>query len=89
MQPGQGGLFLAFGSNHPGVVQFCFADGSVRGLRYGLTAGYPNDPPNACDDTTTVHADNYALNPPDWLLFQRLAGIREGSVVSPGALTLE
>src|SRR5262245_10536490 len=24
---------LAFGSGHPGVVQFCFADGSVRSLR--------------------------------------------------------
>jgi prepilin-type N-terminal cleavage/methylation domain-containing protein/prepilin-type processing-associated H-X9-DG protein len=34
---GQLGLFYQFGSNHPGVCQFCFADGSVRSLRPGAT----------------------------------------------------
>jgi prepilin-type N-terminal cleavage/methylation domain-containing protein len=32
------GSGFSFGSNHSGVVQFCFADGSVHGLRYGGTA---------------------------------------------------
>src|SRR5262249_18837901 len=33
-----------FSSHHPGVVQFCFADGSVRSLRHGSTAQGPPSP---------------------------------------------
>jgi prepilin-type N-terminal cleavage/methylation domain-containing protein len=31
--------WYAFTSNHTGVVQFCMGDGSVRGVRKGLTSG--------------------------------------------------
>jgi prepilin-type N-terminal cleavage/methylation domain-containing protein len=36
----KGNAWYAFTSNHPAVVQFCYADGSVRGARKGLTDGY-------------------------------------------------
>ncbi len=32
---GKGSSFFNFASNHAAGVQFCFADGSVRTLRYG------------------------------------------------------
>ena len=32
----QSGQWQGFGSRHPGVVQFCFCDGSVRPLRVSL-----------------------------------------------------
>jgi prepilin-type N-terminal cleavage/methylation domain-containing protein len=35
----QGGAWYAFTSHHTGLVQFCYADGSVHGIRKGLTAG--------------------------------------------------
>jgi type II secretory pathway pseudopilin PulG len=35
----QGGAWYAFTSHHTAVVQFCYADGSVHGIRKGLTAG--------------------------------------------------
>lgn len=35
---GQEAYVHQFSSNHPGIVQFCFADGSVRSLRTGNTA---------------------------------------------------
>src|SRR5207248_4683730 len=34
-----GAQWYTFSSNHIGVVQFCFGDGSVRGLRKGLAQG--------------------------------------------------
>jgi prepilin-type N-terminal cleavage/methylation domain-containing protein/prepilin-type processing-associated H-X9-DG protein len=38
LQPSVRGDVLSFGSNHTGVVNFCFGDGSVRTVRYGSTA---------------------------------------------------
>jgi prepilin-type N-terminal cleavage/methylation domain-containing protein len=35
----QSSAWYAFTSNHTGVVQFCWADGSVRGVKKGLTSG--------------------------------------------------
>jgi prepilin-type processing-associated H-X9-DG protein len=32
-----GADWFRFSSRHMSVVQFCFADGSVRGVRYGTT----------------------------------------------------
>ncbi len=52
-----------FSSLHPGIVQFCFADGSVRSLRVGGTANVP---------------PGYAT-PGDWLVLQQLAGVHDGS----------
>jgi hypothetical protein len=54
---------------HPGVIQFCLADGSVRPLKYGNTA-FPWDPANP-------------VLPPessDWWVFQQLAGMNDGGV---------
>ena len=34
-----GGGWWHFSSRHPGIVQFCLCDGSVRGIRKGLTPG--------------------------------------------------
>jgi prepilin-type N-terminal cleavage/methylation domain-containing protein len=52
-----------FSSFHAGIVQFCFADGSVRSLRIGATANAPPTfPPTG-----------------DWLVLQQLAGVQDGS----------
>ena len=61
---------VQFGSRHPGGVQFCLADGSVRALKRGgswidwnngeLASRFPN---------------NY---PADWWVFQELAGVADG-----------
>src|SRR5262249_32645344 len=45
---------LAYGSRHADLVQFCFADGAVRGLRRGQT--FWDTQPN-----TPRHADWYVL----------------------------
>lgn len=62
---------FAFGSRHPDVVQFCFADGSVRGLRRGQTFWDG-------DLSTPRH--------PDWYLLQQLAGRRDGQTADTGSL---
>jgi prepilin-type processing-associated H-X9-DG protein len=61
-----------FGSMHPGVVQFCFADGSVRGLKHGNShwSGTGDFPPASSD----------------WWVFQQLAGMHDGEVVNTSAL---
>jgi prepilin-type N-terminal cleavage/methylation domain-containing protein len=56
-----------FSSAHPGIVQFCFADGSVRGLRH----------------TDVLYERGTDPLPPDgssWWAFQQLAGMRDGGV---------
>jgi prepilin-type N-terminal cleavage/methylation domain-containing protein/prepilin-type processing-associated H-X9-DG protein len=59
-----------FNSNHPGVVQFCFADGSVRRLRKGPSwIDYNNW------DLANLWPNQY---PQDWWVFQELAGFRDG-----------
>ena len=60
-------LRSSFSSRHPGVVQFCFADGSVRGLRREGTArpnGSPLPEPGS-----------------NWYLLQQLAGRRDGGTL--------
>jgi prepilin-type processing-associated H-X9-DG protein len=56
----------AASSFHPGVVQFCFADGHVRPLRHGNTAwnGVNPLPPESSD----------------WWVFLELGGFRDGGV---------
>jgi prepilin-type N-terminal cleavage/methylation domain-containing protein/prepilin-type processing-associated H-X9-DG protein len=67
-----------FSSRHPSAVQFCFADGSVRGLRQG---GSWIDWYNG--DLITMFPDKY---PHDWWIFQELAGMRDGGIGSASAL---
>jgi prepilin-type N-terminal cleavage/methylation domain-containing protein len=67
--PTQGG----FASLHPGIVQFCFADGSVRTLKHGPS--HWNGPPDP-------------LPPADspWWVFQQLAGMHDGETRDPSPL---
>ncbi|HQR43119.1 MAG TPA: DUF1559 domain-containing protein [Gemmatales bacterium] len=68
--PAIGGLHLtnrlgpwwAFSSRHPAVVQFAFGDGSTRGVRRGNSGVLGVS----------------ATMPADWLVFQQLAGRRDG-----------
>jgi prepilin-type N-terminal cleavage/methylation domain-containing protein len=67
-----------FNSRHPGVVQFCFADASVRALRKGSSwIDWDNW------DLANDFPDKY---PADWWVFQELAGIRDGGIRDPSAL---
>jgi prepilin-type N-terminal cleavage/methylation domain-containing protein/prepilin-type processing-associated H-X9-DG protein len=65
---GHGG---GFSSRHPGVVQFCFADGSVRGVSRAGT-------------TWDVNPATPRTN--DWYVLQQLAGMRDGGTADTGAL---
>jgi prepilin-type N-terminal cleavage/methylation domain-containing protein/prepilin-type processing-associated H-X9-DG protein len=60
----------SFSSAHPGVVQFCFADGSVRSLKHGNTAWRSN--------STAGVISTPAESP--WWVFQELAGMRDGGL---------
>ena len=71
----------AFESKHPGIVQFCFADGSVRSMRKG---------------TSFIDWDNWGLAnlwpdqyPTDWWVFQELAGMRDSGTRDPSSLENE
>jgi prepilin-type N-terminal cleavage/methylation domain-containing protein len=68
---GRDSPLIAFSSYHPAGVQFCFADGSVRTVRYGDTKwdGSPSTP---------------FTN--DWYLLQQLAGWRDGGAADTSAL---
>jgi hypothetical protein len=64
-----------FDSMHPGIVQFCFADGSVRGLKKGVaywdgTLPFPTQSPEW----------------ETWWAFQELGGFRDGGVRDTSAL---
>ncbi|MEM4724839.1 MAG: DUF1559 domain-containing protein, partial [Candidatus Hadarchaeum sp.] len=69
LQRGRHGLAYAFSSWHSAGVQFCFADGSVRMVRFGNTVW------DGFSDTF----------PPDWHLLQQLAGFRDGQSADTSA----
>jgi uncharacterized protein DUF1559 len=58
-----GAAWYRFSSQHASVVQFAFADGSTRGLRFGITASRPF---------------TYGDFSSDWSLLQQLAGRKDG-----------
>jgi prepilin-type N-terminal cleavage/methylation domain-containing protein/prepilin-type processing-associated H-X9-DG protein len=64
-----------FDSMHPGMVQFCFADGSVRGLKKGV-AYWDFNPP--LPPQTPVWETFWA--------FQELAGFRDGGTRDTSAI---
>jgi prepilin-type N-terminal cleavage/methylation domain-containing protein len=67
-----------FSSRHPGVVLFCFADGSVRNLKRDGT-----------QPTGDYNHDTWpALGkmPTQWYILQSLAGYRDGDTVDIGRL---
>lgn len=66
---------IHFSSKHPGVVQFCLADGSVHALRKG---GSWIDWYNW--DLANLWPANY---PGEWWVLQRLAGKDDGENVDP------
>jgi hypothetical protein len=79
---GQDPLFPPlFDSKHPGIVQFCFADGSVRSLRKGTSW---IDASNGWDLANLFGPpDQY---PTDWWVLQQLAGMRDGGTRDPSSL---
>ncbi len=62
---------VCFASRHPDLVQFCFADGAVRGLRRGRTRwdGNLNTPRH-----------------PDWFVLQQLSGMRDGRTADTSSI---
>jgi prepilin-type processing-associated H-X9-DG protein len=68
---GRDAPLIAFSSYHSAGVQFCFADGSVRTVRYGNTRWDGN--------LSTPF-------PSDWHLLQQLAGWRDGGAADVTAL---
>jgi prepilin-type N-terminal cleavage/methylation domain-containing protein len=68
-----------FDSKHPGLVQFCFGDGSVRSLRKGTS--WINDIDGW--DLANLWPDRY---PGDWWVLQQLAGMRDGAAPDASGL---
>lgn len=68
LMTGREAPWWAFASRHPSIVMFAFADGSTRGIRKGTSSAINNKAPAGF---------NIPL-PADWLLFQQLAGRRDG-----------
>jgi prepilin-type N-terminal cleavage/methylation domain-containing protein/prepilin-type processing-associated H-X9-DG protein len=70
-QPGQVYTYYDFGSRHTGIVNFCFADGSVRPLKSGISywdLAHPPSPPSG------------------WLVFQALCGYKDGEEVDASTI---
>lgn len=65
--PVQYPYFYQFSSKHTGVVNFCYADGSVRGLKVSSSKWNPLDPEKEKPPPTA-----------DWFVLQQLSGIRDG-----------
>jgi hypothetical protein len=65
---GPNSLWYQFSSNHTGIVQFAYADGSVHGLRVGSTAISPG----AGGGTPST----------DWIVYQQMAGYKDGTTVN-------
>ena len=67
-----------FSSNHPGTVQFCFCDGTVR----GASSGGSNNFAAPATGTGSYAYTFPALPPQEWFILQQLAGMNDGQNVS-------
>jgi prepilin-type N-terminal cleavage/methylation domain-containing protein len=65
--------WFQYSSNHPGLIQFCFADGSVRALTHGTTAA-----------PGLLLQGPYSE---DWYVLQQLSGFRDGENRDTSSLT--
>jgi len=90
-------IACGFASNHDGVVQFVFGDGSVHGLvrtgtQLGTAGGTSFTPPYTAGLTPSTRGCLTFPNTapvgvgPNWFLFQQLAGYRDQQPVPPGSL---
>ena len=70
MRPAKSSWFQ-YSSDHPGSVQFCFADGSVRALKPGSTA------------PGLLLQGPYSQ---DWYVLQQLSGFRDGGIRDTSSL---
>jgi prepilin-type N-terminal cleavage/methylation domain-containing protein/prepilin-type processing-associated H-X9-DG protein len=66
-------IYFDFSSRHTGIVNFAYADGSVRGVKAGsaVWSNFPQPPPPTTGD---------------WIVFQSLCGHRDGLVVDKSGL---
>jgi prepilin-type processing-associated H-X9-DG protein len=71
LHKGRDASLITFSSFHTGGVQFCFADGSVRTIRYGQTKW---------DGSLSTPFTN------DWQLLQQLAGFRDGAAADTASI---
>jgi prepilin-type N-terminal cleavage/methylation domain-containing protein len=78
--PDEDGYFC-FNSKHPGIVQFCFCDGSVRALKLGNSRKRP------VTTMVPVIGDPVDDGSMDWYVFQSLGGYRDGEVRDTQSLT--
>ena len=61
--------WATFSSNHSGIVNFCFGDGSVRPLRHGDSAA-----------RSTATGATGSTPSEGWWTFQALAGMSDGDL---------
>jgi len=70
-----------FSSYHPGTVNFAFCDGSVHPIKAGSSNNFA--PPAAESGSYLYTAGN---QPADWLVFQQLAAIGDGSTPNSSSI---
>ena len=68
--------YYQFSSKHTGVVNFCYADGSVRGVKVGSSKWNPLVPEAQKPAEVTL----------DWFVLQQLAGMRDGETRDSSSL---